>query len=328
MSSFTSGSNRSYLYLLGLPLILALTCIADISFPLGTAVWVIYLLPTVIAFASPYRLLPVAAAALSVVCMAIGFYNAPTGVDPALALVNRSLATIVNMLLAGIGMMFISYRLDARRQQWMREAEAELTRRTGGEQTPEEIGLNTLGFIVERFGAAAGLVYVRDGEEYRRVASTGVPASVSTPDRIGRNDGLLGDTIRRGGTLIVDDVPDGYLAFGSGLGSAKPRSLVIGTGRVDEMVNTVVEIGFLEQPGANPKDLPEFFELVSGHLGTAIRSGKYRARLQNLLAETQQQAEELQAQSEELRATNDELWRYAKVCRVADVMRPYMESVE
>jgi predicted transcriptional regulator of viral defense system len=30
----------------------------------------------------------------------------------------------------------------------------------------------------------------------------------------------------------------------------------------------------------------------------------------------------------EKRATNDELWRYAKVCRVADVMRPYMESVE
>lgn len=30
----------------------------------------------------------------------------------------------------------------------------------------------------------------------------------------------------------------------------------------------------------------------------------------------------------EKRATNYELWRYAKVCRVADVMRPYMESVE
>lgn len=30
----------------------------------------------------------------------------------------------------------------------------------------------------------------------------------------------------------------------------------------------------------------------------------------------------------EKRATNDELWRYAKICRVANVMRPYMESVE
>lgn len=30
----------------------------------------------------------------------------------------------------------------------------------------------------------------------------------------------------------------------------------------------------------------------------------------------------------ERRATNDELWRYAKVCRVANVMRPYLESIE
>jgi predicted transcriptional regulator of viral defense system len=30
----------------------------------------------------------------------------------------------------------------------------------------------------------------------------------------------------------------------------------------------------------------------------------------------------------ERRATNDEIWRYAKVCRVSNVMRPYMESIE
>lgn len=30
----------------------------------------------------------------------------------------------------------------------------------------------------------------------------------------------------------------------------------------------------------------------------------------------------------EKRATNDELWRYAKICRVAAVMRPYMEGIE
>jgi len=30
----------------------------------------------------------------------------------------------------------------------------------------------------------------------------------------------------------------------------------------------------------------------------------------------------------EKRASNDELWRYAKLCRVANVMRPYLESIE
>lgn len=30
----------------------------------------------------------------------------------------------------------------------------------------------------------------------------------------------------------------------------------------------------------------------------------------------------------EKRASNDELWHYARLCRVANVMRPYMESIE
>lgn len=28
------------------------------------------------------------------------------------------------------------------------------------------------------------------------------------------------------------------------------------------------------------------------------------------------------------RVTSDEIWRYAKLCRVANVMRPYLESLE
>lgn len=38
--------------------------------------------------------------------------------------------------------------------------------------------------------------------------------------------------------------------------------------------------------------------------------------------------EALRESRREKRATNDELWYYAKICRVSNVMRPYMESVE
>lgn len=38
--------------------------------------------------------------------------------------------------------------------------------------------------------------------------------------------------------------------------------------------------------------------------------------------------EALRESRREKRATMDALWRYAKVCRVANVMRPYLESVE
>ena len=38
--------------------------------------------------------------------------------------------------------------------------------------------------------------------------------------------------------------------------------------------------------------------------------------------------EALRESRREKRATNDDLWHYAKICRVANVMRPYMESIE
>ncbi len=38
--------------------------------------------------------------------------------------------------------------------------------------------------------------------------------------------------------------------------------------------------------------------------------------------------EALRESRREKRATNDELWHYAKICRVANVMRPYLESIE
>ena len=38
--------------------------------------------------------------------------------------------------------------------------------------------------------------------------------------------------------------------------------------------------------------------------------------------------EALRESRREKRATNDELWHYAKICRVANIIRPYMESIE
>ncbi len=38
--------------------------------------------------------------------------------------------------------------------------------------------------------------------------------------------------------------------------------------------------------------------------------------------------EALRESRREKRTTNDELWRYAKICRVGNVIRPYMESRE
>src|SRR5690606_31315460 len=153
-------------------------------------------------------------------------------------------------------------------------------------------------------GAEAGAVFIHDGERYRRAATYGVPDGAALPETFDAGTGLLGQAARDGRGRTLAEVPDDYLYFGSGLGRAKPRHLVITPARIDGQVNAVVELGFLARP--DPR-LAELLDRAAESIGVAVRSAKYRARLQELLEETRRQAEELQSQSEELRAANEEL---------------------
>ncbi|MCW1381922.1 response regulator [Novosphingobium sp. KCTC 2891] len=314
---FQRGVAARNLLSLALIAILGLTFAADLVFPLGTAVWVIYLVPTVLAFLSDRPWVPVASAAMATVLTIAGFYLAPAGVDPSVAMVNRTLATLVEIALASLGVMFIRYRNEAVRQQWLRDGEAGLALAVGGEQGLDDLGRAALRYIAGRTGASAGAIYVRDGEGFRRIAALGVPESAPLPQRLSRDDGIAMRAVDEGRTITIDQVPDGYFSFGSALGRARPGRLVIGVTEVDGTVNAVVELGFLGEADVTGADVAAYLDLVRRQLGVAIRSGKYRAQLQALLAETQQQAEELQAQGEELRANNDELEAQTRALQAA-----------
>ncbi|MBH0112672.1 response regulator [Novosphingobium sp. YJ-S2-02] len=306
MATARALESKPLLYIL-LFVLLGLTFLADSTFPLGTATWVAYLIPTVIAYLAPNRLVPLATAAAATVLIVLGYVLAPDGIADAVALLNRTLACVTNLLLSGIGMAFISFRKANREHQLMREAETELSREIAGNLELGELGNRALGFIARRYGAAAAVIYVNEEGTFRRAASYGVPPEAGLPDTIARGDGLLGEVLGDGESRILTDVPPGYFTFGSALGRATPDTLVFSAARVDGAVNAVIEMGFLSDPRARPEDAREFLEEIGANLGVTLRAAKYRARLERLLSETQQQAEELQNQGEELRATNDEL---------------------
>jgi signal transduction histidine kinase/DNA-binding response OmpR family regulator len=138
----------------------------------------------------------------------------------------------------------------------------------------------------------------------RRRAAWAVAGEDALPAEIRPGEGLLGQAVRERRALRLDAVPDGYLRVGSGLGLASPRAILVMPVEVDGEVNAVLELGFARE--VSEADL-ELLGRVSGAIGVAIRSAEYRARLRDLLEETQRQAEELQRQGEELRATNEEL---------------------
>lgn len=282
----------------------ALVFLADLSVPLGVAVWVAYLIPLVLAYLAWNTAVPLATAAAVTVVIAAGFLVDRPGIDPSLALLNRSMGTVTVWVLAATGFFFIRNKLAVRREEWIRTAQVDLSRRMMGDLSSAELGERVLTFLAERLGARAALFYVRNHDAFARAAGYGVPADAPVPARIRRGDGLVGQVIADKRSFAVDSVPENYLYFGSGLGKGKPDWLLLTPTFEDDEVNGVIELGFARKP--RPEAL-EFLERTASAVGVALRSAQYRTRLEELLEETRRQAEELRTHGEELTAANEEL---------------------
>jgi CheY-like chemotaxis protein len=302
----TSLTRRKYT----LPLYAALAVLpvapfaADFVLPLGTAVWVLYILPVILAYAAPRREAPVVVAVCVTILLTVGFHLAPAGIDPFVSRTNRMIGGATMWIVAVVGVFFIRNRQAVERQEWLQGAQLGLARALAGEQTLDQLGTNALRFLVDYAQAQAGALFIQNGQGFVRHATYGAPADAPIPERFDRGDGLLGQAVAEGRSIAVDDVPENYLYFGSALGRARPTRLLITPAKADGAVIAVTELGFNRHYS---QEVPELLESVSEMIGVAARSAKYRARLRELLEETQQQAEELQAQSEELRSSNEEL---------------------
>jgi signal transduction histidine kinase/CheY-like chemotaxis protein/CHASE3 domain sensor protein len=204
------------------------------------------------------------------------------------------------------------FAINRQRQERLQSAQIKLGEVISGEQPMSALAENVLRFLTEYLDAHAGAFFVKDGAEYRRLASYGVPASAKLAERFGAGDSLLAQAARDRKLIAIHDVPDGYLVIGSALGQSNPRDLIIVPMTTDGETNAVMEFGFI-----HPLDeyASELFDRVSESIAVAIRSVHYRSNLQHLLEETQRQTEELQTQGEELRVSNEELEEQSRALR-------------
>ncbi|HET6409198.1 MAG TPA: CHASE3 domain-containing protein, partial [Chthoniobacteraceae bacterium] len=212
---------------------------------------------------------------------------------------------ILGVLLAGI-IAWLGERVTIarERQEWLKSGQARLSEKLVGDQQMSELGQNALSFLCDFLQAKAGAIFVADAGHFKRCASYAIPASANVPESFTSGEGLLGQAAKDARPFLVREVPDGYLTIGSGLGRDRPRYLLIAPAKVDGAVNAVVELGFFE--AVNEATI-ELMTRSAEIIGVAVRSAQSRARILELLEETQRQAEELQTQSEELRVSNEEL---------------------
>jgi len=195
-------------------------------------------------------------------------------------------------------------------QAWIRSGQMGLSEQMQGDQSLEKLGNNLLGFLAGFVQAQVGAVYIADAGQYRRFAAYAIPSD--GPEAVRPGDGLVGQAAKDKRALRVRDVPAGYLPISSGIGKGTPNELVVVPTSIDGVVHAVLELGFF---GATDADQRELLSRVSESIAVAVRAAKDRQRLEELLQETQQQAEELQAGAEELRVSNEELEEQGRALR-------------
>ncbi|RON09777.1 two-component system sensor histidine kinase/response regulator [Pseudomonas brassicacearum] len=199
-------------------------------------------------------------------------------------------------------------------QAWLRNGQTELAEQVLGQLTLNLLGRNILQFCAQYLGTAVGAMYLK--EEHgglTRIASYGFSREQEEREQaIYSGEGITGQAAQQGRLIRLDEVPVDYFKVSSGLGQGAPRSVLVVPVSDDGRVNGVIELGFLRV--LTERDI-ELLELIAGNIGTSIEAARYRQRLQEVLAETQQLNEELQVQQEELKSANEELEEQSRILK-------------
>lgn len=200
------------------------------------------------------------------------------------------------------------------KQAWLRSGQTELAEQVLGQLTLNLLGRNILQFCAQYLGTAVAAIYVR--EEHgglKRVASYGLSREQEAQEQsVYDGEGIIGQAVKQGRLIRLDNVPEDYFKVSSGLGEGLPHSVLVVPTSDDDRVNGVIELGFLRT--LDERDI-ELLELIAGNIGTSIEAARYRQRLQEVLAETQQLNEELQVQQEELKTANEELEEQSRILK-------------
>lgn len=201
-------------------------------------------------------------------------------------------------------------------QQRQGRIDAQIARVTELLQQGNDIKLVAQAFISEFapvLGASFGLLYLTDSSctKDRQMELSGSYAVMggndiieSAPNRIRSGEGLLGQSIKDSRTILLNEVPQGYMKISSGLGESNPSSLIIKPIIHDHTVIGVLELASIYEFSSENIEL---LERLSEKLATIVNNIQSRQRVEELLRESQAMTEELQAQSEELICQQEEL---------------------
>ncbi|WP_084714499.1 HAMP domain-containing protein [Streptacidiphilus rugosus] len=208
-----------------------------------------------------------------------------------------------------INSMVESLRETTRRNQeqdWLKSNLARISALVQGPRSLAAVAELVMDELTPLVHAQFGAFYLAregaDGVRLVRVGAYGAPEGQAVSFRIGES--LVGQCAHNRRTLLIEDLPPGYLTIASGAGSAAPASLLLLPIVMEDQLLGVVELASLRPFSQVHRD---FLDQVTDALGVNVSSLVANARTDELLTESRRLTVELQSRQQELQRSNAEL---------------------
>lgn len=188
--------------------------------------------------------------------------------------------------------------------EWLQTGVANLNVKMVGEKDVFHLADDIIEFLVAYTKSQVGAIYLFKDDGYLHLKGQYALQGQGLSSVIELGQGLIGQAVKSGKSILLDEVPQNELTVSYATGNIKPSQLL-----VLPIIRNSISIGGLELGTVGTfSDLQlHFLNLILSDVGTALLGAQNRQKLQQLLEETQAQSEELQVQHNELEGMNAEL---------------------
>ncbi|HUG90376.1 MAG TPA: response regulator, partial [Planctomycetaceae bacterium] len=213
-------------------------------------------------------------------------------------------------------------------QDWLKTNLAKFSRMLQGQKDLLTVGRLILSELAPVVMAHHAVFYTLDtsGDEPSLVLLAGY--AYEQPNAVGQRlalgQGLIGQCAAEKQKILLTNVPPDYIHISSGLGSAKPRSIIVLPVIFEGQVKAVLELASFDFFSPTHE---AFLDQLTESIGIVLNTIEANMRTEDLLSQSQSLANELQSRQQELQTTNVELQENARLLALqnAEVERKNVE---
>jgi signal transduction histidine kinase/HAMP domain-containing protein/CheY-like chemotaxis protein len=195
-------------------------------------------------------------------------------------------------------------------QDWLKTNLAQIAGMMQGHRDLAVVAELIMDELAPLVGAQHGTFFLSeaaDGDtQLRLMAGYGLRAEAAAPIQYRLGQSMIGQVAKSKRSIVVTNLPEGYVKISSGLGEAPPTNLAVVPILFEDQVLGVIELASFDSFSPVQTD---FLEQLTETLGVNFNTIIANARTDALLEESQRLASELQARSEELQDQQVELQR-------------------